>query len=103
MFDDLVDGIFHHVDRDGEADADIAAAAAQDRRIDADQLALRVDQGAAGIAGIDGGVGLDEVLVAFDAESGPAQRDRQSVLWGKSVSVRVSSGGRLILKKKNKN
>src|SRR3546814_21126910 len=29
-------------------------------------------------------------------------RDRKSVVWGKSVSVRVDLGGRRIIKKKNK-
>src|SRR3546814_13714067 len=29
--------------------------------------------------------------------------DRKSVVWGKSVSVRVDLGGRRIIKKKNKN
>ncbi len=36
------------------------------RTIDAHQAASRVDQRAAGIAQIDGGVGLDEILVAVD-------------------------------------
>ena len=50
----------HHVGGDREADADRAAAAAVDRAVDADQLAAHVDQRAAGIAGIDRRVGLDE-------------------------------------------
>jgi hypothetical protein len=33
-----------------------------DRGIDADDLALHVDERAAGIAGVDGGVGLEEVV-----------------------------------------
>ncbi len=37
-----------------------------DHRVDADELAARVDQRAAGIAGIDGCVGLDDVLVGAD-------------------------------------
>jgi hypothetical protein len=63
-----------HVDRDGEADSDIAAGAGQDRGVDSDQPAVERDQRAAGVAGIDRGVGLDEVFVALDAEAGPAQR-----------------------------
>ncbi len=37
-----------------------------DGAVDADQAALRVHQRAAGIAHVDGGVGLDEILVAGD-------------------------------------
>ena len=38
--------------------------AADDRGVDADQLAAQVDQRAAGVAGVDRRVGLDELLVA---------------------------------------
>ena len=46
------------VDRDGEADA---LAVAGDRGVDADDLAARVEQRAAAVAGVDRRVGLDEV------------------------------------------
>ena len=48
------------VDRDGEADAGVlvAAAVGLDLRVDADHAALRVEQRAAGVAGVDRGVGL---------------------------------------------
>jgi hypothetical protein len=59
----LRDDLVREVDRDREADADVAAAAAEDRGVDADDLALRVEQRAARVARIDGGVGLDEVVV----------------------------------------
>ena len=58
--DDLLGG----VDRDREADADVAAAAAAGRAdlgVDADDAAARVEQRAAGVAGVDRGVGLDDV------------------------------------------
>ena len=54
--DDRLDG----VDRHGEADAGVAAAAVGgDLRVDADDAALGVEQRAAGVAGVDRGVGLD--------------------------------------------
>ena len=53
----------HQVGRDGEADAGGAARRRDDHAVDADQLAVHVDQRAAGIARIDRGVGLDEILV----------------------------------------
>ena len=51
------------VDRYREADPDVAVAraAGRDLRVDADHLAGRVDQRAAGVAGVDRGVGLDHV------------------------------------------
>ena len=61
--------------RDREADADVAAGGAEDRGVDADQLAAQVDQRAAGVARVDRRVGLDEVLVAVavDAACGRAR------------------------------
>src|SRR5215208_406110 len=47
------------VDRDGEADAGVRAALTRDLGVDADDAALRVQQRAAGVAGVDRGVGLD--------------------------------------------
>ena len=39
-----------------------------DDGVDADDLSLEVQQGAAAVSGIDGGVGLEEVLVAAGIE-----------------------------------
>ena len=50
------------VDRYREADADVPAAATLDLRVDADHAALRVEQGAAGVALVQRGVGLDDVV-----------------------------------------
>ena len=69
---ELVHDAVSHVDRDSEADADVAAAAREDGGVDADQLASQIDERAAGVARIDRGVGLDEILVAvrIDSRSG---------------------------------
>ena len=45
---------------DGEAGAGEGAAVGDDEGVDADELTVCVDQRAAGVAGVDGGVGLDE-------------------------------------------
>ena len=55
---DLDDGVGGH----GEAHALIAARLGEDGGVDADDLAVHVQQRAAGVAGVDGRVGLDEVL-----------------------------------------
>ena len=54
------------IDGDGEADVH-GDRRIQDGGIDADDLALEVEQRAARVALIDGGVGLDEVLVLRDS------------------------------------
>jgi hypothetical protein len=58
----------------GEPDPHVAAGGGEDRAVDPDQLAAQIDQGAPRVARVDGGIGLNEVLVAFDIEPGPAQR-----------------------------
>ena len=71
-----LDELVHHVPREvawhGEADALVAAGFAEDGRVDAHELAARVHQRAAGVAGIDCGVGLDEILVGREPPFEPA-------------------------------
>ena len=50
-----------HVRGDGEADA---LGKIDDRRVNPDHFAMQVEQGTAGISGVDRGVRLDEVLVS---------------------------------------
>ena len=56
------------VDRNREADPVVAAAAGDDRRIDADHVAVHVDQRTARVAPVDRRIGLDERLVLVDAD-----------------------------------
>jgi sec-independent protein translocase protein TatC len=67
----------HHllgqVDGNGEADAHAAAGAGVDGGVDADEVAVHVDQRAAGVAGVDRRVGLDEVLEGGQAQAAAAQ------------------------------
>ena len=69
----------HHVGGDRKADALRAAGAREDRGVDADELAGHVDQRAAGIAGVDRGIGLDEELVVGDADLRARQRRDDAV------------------------
>src|SRR5690606_7443308 len=55
---DAVDGIHRY----GEADTCAGAARAVDGGVDADQAASRIKQGAAGIAGVDGCIGLNQIV-----------------------------------------
>src|ERR1700680_5122019 len=64
---------------DREADPLRAARAREDGGIDADQPARKVDQRPAGIAGIDGGIGLDEELIVADADLRARDRRHDAV------------------------
>src|SRR3954463_3115073 len=56
------------VDRDGETDTDVAiCAVGGDRRVDTDDLAGGIDERTAGVARVDGGIGLDRVENRRDA------------------------------------
>src|SRR5262249_58768426 len=72
---ELIDHRHGGLRRHGKADADRAAGRRNDRRIDADHLAVEVEQRTAGIAAIDGGVGLDVVVVGTGIDVAVARRD----------------------------
>ena len=57
--DQVVDHELHRVDRDGKTDSHAAARGREDHTVDTNHLSLRVQQRPAGIAAVDGGVGLD--------------------------------------------
>ena len=61
--DDLLGEVHRVVYRDGEADAGVVAGVRRDQRVDADELAVRVDERAAGVTGVDSGVSLDHIRV----------------------------------------
>ena len=82
----------HHVGGNGEADALRAAGAREDRGVDADQPPAEIDQRAAGIAGIDGGVGLDEELIVGDADLGARHRRDDAVGHGLADGERIADG-----------
>src|ERR1039457_1849960 len=61
--DQIVQDVFGEIDGYGKADAIILSTASGDGGVDADDFPVHVDEWAAGIAGIDGGIGLEKVLV----------------------------------------
>ena len=71
--------LHHHalgeVGRDRKADADRAAGGGVDGGVDADDVAVHVEQRATGVAAVDGGVGLDEVVVGALADVAAAGGD----------------------------
>ena len=61
--DDLLGEVHRVVHRNGEPDAGVVAGIRGDQRVDADELALVVHKRAAGVARVDGRVGLDHVRI----------------------------------------
>ena len=66
--------------------------ARQDGAVDADELAPEVHQRAAGVARIDGGVGLDEVLVAVRVDAGAPQAADDAGGDGVLQAERIADG-----------
>ena len=73
MLDDLLHHLFDQALGNREANTLRAAALGKNRAVDADQIAAGVDQCAAGVAGIDRRIGLDEILEGVDAQMRAAQ------------------------------
>jgi len=71
-FNKLVINGFSHIDGDGKADTHIAATATDDKGVNADYLSIKIEQRPAGIAGIYGGIGLDEIFISGEAEPASA-------------------------------
>ena len=59
--DNLVGNVLGIVDRNGKAHARAGARVALDERVDTHKLAVIVNERAAGVARVDGGIGLDHV------------------------------------------
>src|SRR5262245_37352539 len=88
---ELIDHRHRGFRRHREADADRAAGGRDDRCIDADHLAVEVEQRAAGIAAVDGGVGLNVVVVGSRIDVTIARRDDASG-DGAAEAERVADG-----------
>ena len=70
----LVDDRLHDLRRHRKADADRAAGGRDDRGVHADHVAVEVEQRTARVAAIDGGVGLDVVVVGARIDVAVARR-----------------------------
>src|SRR4051812_46090417 len=72
---ELIDHGGDRLGRHGETKTDRAAGRRDDQRVDAHDLALEIEQRAAGIAAVDRGVGLDVAVVGSLADVAVARRD----------------------------
>ena len=92
----VADELRHHRVREHgghrEADADVAARRADDRGVDADQLALQIDQRTARVPRIDRRIGLDEVLVALYRQAAAPQRGHDPGRGGLAQAERIADG-----------
>src|SRR6201999_2098144 len=71
----LVDDDGYRLRWNRKAETNRTAGRRDDQRVDADDFAFEVEQRAAGIAAVDGGVGLDVVVVRSLADVAVARRD----------------------------
>src|SRR3546814_989048 len=60
---------------DREANADGSAGLREDRRVKADHVAVEIEQRTAGVAAVDRGIGLDEVVIGTLADIAASCRD----------------------------
>src|SRR3546814_20327405 len=73
--------------------------------VESADLALQIahhQYGRSCVAGEEPAAGVRDLIDMAGVEPGALPQDRKSVVKGKSVSVRVDLGGRLIIKKKKK-
>ncbi len=92
LLDELLHYPLRHVYRNSETDTHEPAGAGCDRGVYADNFAVEVHQGPAGIPGIDGGIGLDEVLVVRQAHVRPTARGNNARGHGILELERVPHG-----------
>ena len=78
--------------RDGEADPDRGASRRDQRRIDADHIAVEVEHRSARIAHVDGRVGLDVAVVGADAGDPAVERGNDPGGDGATQAIRVADG-----------
>jgi hypothetical protein len=64
----------------------------QHRGVDADQIALRIDERAAGVAEIDGGVGLNEILESRQSQLAAAGGADDALRHGLADPVGIADG-----------
>jgi hypothetical protein len=86
----LAHDVAGNVRGNGKTDAHVAAGRRNDRRVDADQLTVEIDQGSAGVTGIDRRVGLNEAFVRFRVQAASAKRADDSRRHGLTQSKRVA-------------
>src|SRR6185369_6748822 len=88
--------VFHHiageVHRDGEANALVAARAAENGGVDSDQASFGVNERAPGVARVDGGIGLDEIFVIQAHRARPTHRANDSGGYRLPDAERVADG-----------
>jgi len=75
VLDQLLHDVVGHVDRNRKSDTDITAAAtaAEDRGIDTDKFATQVNKRTPRITEVDRSIGLNEILIGFNAKPGATQ------------------------------
>jgi hypothetical protein len=91
--EDLFHDAAHQVHGDREADAlGTTGTAVQHGRVDADQVAVRVDEGATGVAEIDGCIRLDEILECSKSELTATRGAHDALGHGLAEAIGIADG-----------
>ena len=94
VLDDRLHHFHRQFHRNGKTDALRAAGLGEDRRVDAGEVAVGIDQCAAGVARVDRRVGLDEVFVVVQAQLVAAGGADDAHGHGLADTERVADGQR---------
>src|SRR3546814_10592516 len=89
---DVCSSDLDHIGGHGEADALAAAAAREDGRVDPGELSVHAQQRTAGVARVDGCVGLDEEVEVRDPDIRAGERRYDAAGDGLADAERVANG-----------
>src|SRR5690606_27166129 len=85
-----------HVYRNRKGNPRVRAAAADDGGVHAHQVAFQIHQCTAGVADVDGRIGLDEVFIVLVVQACPAQRTDYARSYGLPHAERVADGDHIV-------
>ena len=88
--DDLGNNRRGHGETDAQRTRGRRAGPSDDGRVDANDLTVLIEQGPAGISDVDGGIGLEEVVIGAVERPVPGRDDAGGN--GKAETVRIADG-----------
>src|SRR5258708_16329695 len=81
-----------HVYRDGKSHACVGAGRSNEGRIDANKLAVKINERSPRISWVDGGIGLDEILVFLNSHIPSVQSANDARGHRLADLIRVTNG-----------
>ncbi len=91
-----IDGLAYLVDRNTKANPHVASRGTGNRGSDSNKLSAQVHKWTTRVTRIEGGIGLNEVLGAFEVETGAVQGAYNSVTNGYSPAERIADSNEIV-------